>query len=342
MNPQLPTNKQLGEMVDRAAAQAGVSARRQRRWIAVNALVEIFSIAASRGIIPSFLVKGGFAIEFRFLGSARSSRDLDLVIPLEPHALIDAATEVLRIEWSGFTFRIKGHAERREHSFKFEVNALYQSRSWSTFEVELVFAEVHAEELVAAIDLTESGLLRPSPIPCMTVEEQIAQKLHAVSDPSEDRPRDLIDIHLFTTRLSPDRGDILAACVRTFERRATHHWPPTIRIRRGWAEQIDQLIADSELALKSSAVIASVFNLLSQLVGFPMGQNFQYQFIVLHGKNPVPPPTENALGPQGLEVLNRMTQTEGWRLVQVFEYPSPEKTGAALAILEKPMPLAET
>lgn len=92
MSEQLPTNKQLGAVVDRAAAQTGVSARRQRRWIAVNALVEIFSIAASRGIIPSFLVKGGFAIEFRFLGAARSSRDLDLVIPLEPHALIDAAT----------------------------------------------------------------------------------------------------------------------------------------------------------------------------------------------------------------------------------------------------------
>ena len=145
---------------------------------------------------------------------------------------MDAATEVLRLEWSGFTFRIKGQAERREHSFKFEVNALYQNRNWSTFEVELVFAEVYAEELVAAIDLTAFGLLRPSPIPCMTVEEQIAQKLHAVSDPSEDRPRDLIDIHLFITRLTPDIGDILAACVRTFELRATHQWPPNIKLAR--------------------------------------------------------------------------------------------------------------
>jgi hypothetical protein len=324
-------------MVDRAAAQTGVSARRQRRWIAVNAPVEIFSIAASRGIIPSFIVKGGFAIEFRFLGAARSSRDLDLVIPLEPHALMDAAIEVLRLEWSGFTFRIKGQAERREHSFKFEVNALYQNRNWSTFEAELVFAEVHAEELVAAIDLTAFGLLRPSPIPCMTVEEQIAQKLHAVSDPSEDRPRDLIDIHLFMTRLTPDVDDILAACVRTFQLRATHQWPPNITIRSGWVEQIDQLIADSELALSSSDIITGVFDLLSRLVGFPMGQNFQYHFIVLQGKTQLPPPTENALGPQGLEVLNRMTQHEGWRLVQVIRYPSPEKTGAVLAVLEKPM-----
>jgi hypothetical protein len=38
MSAQLPTNKQLGAMVDRAAAQTGVSARRQRRWIAVARL----------------------------------------------------------------------------------------------------------------------------------------------------------------------------------------------------------------------------------------------------------------------------------------------------------------
>jgi len=338
MSAQLPTNKQLGAMVDRAAAQTGVSARRQRRWIAVNALVEIFSIAASRRIIPSFIVKGGFAIEFRFLSAARSSRDLDLVIPLEPPALMDAATEVLRLEWSGFTFRIKGQAERRMHSFKFEVNALYRNRSWSTFEVELVFAEVYAEELVAAIDLTAFGLLQPSPIPCMTVEEQIAQKLHAVSDPSEDRPRDLIDIHLFNTRLTPDRAELLAACVRTFELRSTHPWPPNIDIRNGWVEQIDNLIADSELALTSSEVISGAFDLLSQLVGFPMGQNFQYHFIVLEGKTPLPPATEHALMPRGLDVLDRMTQRYGWRLVQLIKYPSMDKTAAVLAVLEKPLP----
>jgi hypothetical protein len=34
MSAQLQTNKQLGAMVDRAAAQTGVSARRQHRWIA--------------------------------------------------------------------------------------------------------------------------------------------------------------------------------------------------------------------------------------------------------------------------------------------------------------------
>jgi len=92
-------------------------------------------------------------LSFRFLSAARSSRDLDLVIPLEATLSWTPQPKCFGSNGVVFTFRIKGQAERREHSFKFEVNALYQNRNWSTFEVELVFAEVYAEELVAAIDL---------------------------------------------------------------------------------------------------------------------------------------------------------------------------------------------
>jgi hypothetical protein len=49
-----------------------------RRWIAVIAFVEVFKIANARGEVPAFLVKGGFAIEFRFRSKARSSRDVDI------------------------------------------------------------------------------------------------------------------------------------------------------------------------------------------------------------------------------------------------------------------------
>lgn len=56
----------------------------------------------------------------------------------------------------------------------------------------------------------------------MTAAEQIAQKLHAVSDPNEHRPRDLIDIYLLAARLRPADAEVLDHCVRTFEDRATH------------------------------------------------------------------------------------------------------------------------
>jgi hypothetical protein len=70
-----------------------MSVRRHRRWIAVNALIEIFHIAQQRGIIPSFIVKGGFALEFRFRKEARASRDVDVVVPIAVKETLDALVE---------------------------------------------------------------------------------------------------------------------------------------------------------------------------------------------------------------------------------------------------------
>lgn len=177
-----PTLKQLARKVDQTATADEVSVRRVRRWIAAIALTQILNVARARGIIPGFLVKGGFALELRFHGEARASRDVDVVIPLERQVLMDAVIEALRIGWSGFTFQIKGTPEERDRSFRFELNSRYANQDWSTFELELVFDQIIAQETVTPIDLSVFGLLQPDEIPCMTAAEQIAQKLHAATD----------------------------------------------------------------------------------------------------------------------------------------------------------------
>lgn len=336
----LPSNSELGRKVHAAISGMGVTARRHRRWLAVNALVEVFNIAVASGIIPRFLVKGGFALEFRFHGEARASRDVDFVVPIEADRILDAAIEVLRLDWSGFSFRIKGTPERREHSWKFDVSSLYQNREWSTFEVELVFDEIIADDRVAPIDFTAYGLLQPSDIPCMTVTEQIAQKLHAVTDPGENRPRDLIDIYLCDTRLSPNDDELRAECVRTFQQRGAHPWPPNVAIRDGWDAQLEKLIADSELTLAVKEVTDGVRRLIARLVGFIVAQNYRYHFLVLSGKSPVPNVLESAINNDGgYEILVQMTQKEGWRLAHMIPYPDGEgaATRAVLAVLEQPI-----
>jgi hypothetical protein len=269
----LPTSKELSRAVEGAAAADGLTSRRVRRWIAVIALAQVFNIARERGILPAFVVKGGFALELRFRGEARASRDIDIVLPLEREALMDAAVEALRIEWSGFAFRIKGTPDRRDHSFKFELNSLYQNKEWATFEVELVFGSVTDQDAIPPLDLSTFGLLQAADIPCMTAAEQIAQKLHAASDPSENRPRDLIDIYLLDTRLRPSNADLLDQCIRTFEERATHAWPPNIDLRDGWVPQLQEMIDRLDLALNIDAILHSVRALVSRLVGFTMSPN---------------------------------------------------------------------
>jgi predicted nucleotidyltransferase component of viral defense system len=334
----LPSSRELSKTVDVAAAADNLSSRRVRRWVAVIALAQVFNIARTRGTIPRFIVKGGFALELRFRGEARTSRDIDIVLPLEREALMDAAIEALRIEWSGFAFRIKGTPERREHSFKFEVNSLYQNKEWSTFEVELVFGPVTTEDGVVPFNLATFGLLQPVDIPCMTAAEQIAQKLHAASDPNEDRPRDLVDIYLLDTRLRPPDTELLHHCVRTFEERATHAWPPNIDLRDGWDRQLLEMLERLELTLTLEDLLSGVRALVARLVGFTMSKNFRYHFIVLSALQSVPNLMNNAVThDDAYGVFTRMTEQEGWRLLQMMPYPVGAPTRAILAILEQPM-----
>lgn len=94
---QLPTNKELARTVETVSALKGMSIRRHRRWIAVNALIEVLHIGTQRGLIPAFIVKGGFALEFRFRTEARASRDVDVVVALTADDILDAFVQVLRI-----------------------------------------------------------------------------------------------------------------------------------------------------------------------------------------------------------------------------------------------------
>ena len=263
----LPTPKKLSRAVEEAAIRDGVTARRMRRWIGAIALVETLNVARAQGILPKFIVKGGFALEFRFRAEARASRDIDIVLPLKRDELMDAAVEALRLEWSGFSFRIKGTPIQAERSFRFEVNAFYQNKEWSTFDVELVFGPIDAVERVEPLDFAAFGLLQPGDIPCMTVAEQIAQKLHAATDPDENRPRDLIDIYLLDTRLPRDDAKLLDHCITTFEQRAKQLWPPNIVVQDGWNVQLEELITRFQLPITVDQVVHGVRALIKRLLG---------------------------------------------------------------------------
>jgi predicted nucleotidyltransferase component of viral defense system len=260
-----PTRKRLEAAVKQAAATEGIAERRMRRWIAVIALIEIFSIARDAQRLPAFLIKGGLALEFRFRARARSSRDVDFVFPMPKDALMDALIEALRIEWSGFRFSLKGVPEDRGHSLRLVVNASYQGCEWSTFEVDLAQGSVDDSEFVTPYDLGAFGLMRPSTIPCLGVVEQIAQKLHAVTSPREDRARDLLDVFLLDTCFAKNDQDLLAAIIRVFAERKTHPWPARIELRETWRATLQQILARSGLEVGVDEIVDGVRAMIGRL-----------------------------------------------------------------------------
>jgi hypothetical protein len=265
VNTPNPPRKELDRAVKGAADKEGITERRLRRWIAASALIEVFSLAQKSGDIPPFLVKGGFALELRFRSRARSSRDVDLVLPLPKEQLVDAVITALRSEWSGFTFRLKSVPEERDHAYRLIVNTLYLAREWATFDVDLVHGAVDEKEFIAPYDATAFGLNLPSEIPCLSTVEQIAQKLHAVTHPTEDRARDLIDIFLLDTRLGRNDSALFAASTRIFEERSEHTWPPTITLHDGWQETLEEIIHRNNLELTVDEIIGGVRSMIERI-----------------------------------------------------------------------------
>jgi hypothetical protein len=69
----------------------------------------------------------------------------------------------------------------------------------------------------------------------MRVDHQVAQKLHAVSEPGSERARDLVDLQLLGGSEDLDLEQVRITCVRLFEYRRQQVWPPTIVKGDDWA-----------------------------------------------------------------------------------------------------------
>jgi hypothetical protein len=60
------------------------------------------------------------------------------------------------------------------------------------------------------------GLPEPAPIPVMRSDHQIAQKLHACTDPENERAHDLVDLQLLVASEELDLAQVRATSVRLF------------------------------------------------------------------------------------------------------------------------------
>ena len=67
------------------------------------------------------------------------------------------------------------------------------------------------------------------------LDYQIAQKIHALTDPDYSRAHDLVDLQLLWAA-GPDLVSVREFCVRTFGFRRAQEWPPLpLRPMDGWA-----------------------------------------------------------------------------------------------------------
>jgi predicted nucleotidyltransferase component of viral defense system len=333
-----PFPKALGKAVAARAEREAVTIRRMRRWVAAIALAQVLLAARERGIIAGFAIKGGHAIELRIRSKARASRDVDVILNVPETTIVDTLRAALAEGWSGFTFTFRDEIQELKHALRIQMATQYRSADWASFELEITADKIVAEDLVEALDLTEFGLDPVAPIPCLNIADQLAQKFHAMTDPNENRPRDLLDIYILAETQVIEDDRLRASIERTFDTRRTHEWPANIELRQGWADEIQTLIADNEFPFSIDDVVAGATRLVARLLGAQISMNYECHFIVLDAHDGVPNGLENALPTNDrMEAFTKMTREEGWRVAHVLRYPSRDVSRAMLFVLERPL-----
>ncbi|MFZ2503163.1 MAG: nucleotidyl transferase AbiEii/AbiGii toxin family protein [Nocardioides sp.] len=222
-------------------------------------------------MLPEGAVKGGTAMALRYgRAESRFTQDLDAarVHPLAD--FIDDFEASLNRGWAGFTGRVVDREPPRPAGIPrayvmqpFDVKLDYIGRSWRTVKFELGHNEIDdavEPELRIAADLvelfTDLGLPAPGPIPVMRADHQVAQKIHAISEPGSERVRDLVDLQLLDRGENLDMAEVKATCIRLFDYRRRQAWPPVMEVGAGWGDLYEGAIEGVDVLPGIEAAVA--------------------------------------------------------------------------------------
>ena len=255
----------LERWLEEWAREEQATAGRLRQYVSVVVVAGMLDRVRDDAGRHRFVVKGGASLELRFGHRARASQDLDTVFRGELDEALTLVTEAVERGWEGlFSGRVVGLGRvdvpgLSVKPLRFKVKLAYLGKSFSTLPMEISAPEGRATDdydTVAVRPLDPLGVRAPSEVPCLAVRYQIAQKLHACTDPMDgdrvnDRARDLADLILIEELAmhGSDLPEIRQACVEIFEGRERHPWPPAVQGFPGWEDLWARLVEEQGFPL---------------------------------------------------------------------------------------------
>jgi predicted nucleotidyltransferase component of viral defense system len=219
-----------------AARDDGVVPRRIHLVVAIDRLlVRLLEAAPGR-----WVVKGGYANQLRRPDDARFTEDLDLKI----ETAIETAAELLASGFAvdladDFSYEVATSPAPLEGppggGLRFVVVVRLAGTELVRFKVDVSAADVVVGGLESYLSdpVVERLGFRRSRFPVYPVNQHVAEKLHALTLPRDvenTRARDLVDLVWFVRHFTFRSESLAIACIATFERRATHPWPPVIDV----------------------------------------------------------------------------------------------------------------
>lgn len=252
------TRVELDERVAAIAGALDIPVQRAR--------VLISSVVVAQMLPDGVVVKGGIGVKLR-LGEVgtRATKDVD-VVAQDRASFLDELNQRLETGWGvvpaskgalkknpdappRLAFSGRARPDRQPQPDGVPVQYLmepyvvtleFMGASWARVPVEVGHDEIGglehtdhltklAEQVVAVGEVLGFGEL--AQVPLISLEQQIAQKIHAATEPNSQRAHDLVDLQLLW-EVAADGGQgldlpVLAdLCRRTFSYRALHEWPP--------------------------------------------------------------------------------------------------------------------
>ena len=231
---------------------------------------------------PRFLIKGGAYIELRLGLSSRATKDIDAIFRGSFDGYLQTLDEALSVPFDGITFlrkepktiEVPGLVEKPR---RIEVVLRFQGRTWRRVTLEISGDEGIAKGAVDTFhtpSLAHFGFSTPITTAGLAMNYQVAQKIHACTDPKtsshpNDRVRDVVDLHLLKAAFYPEGSDLnalLEACQEVFSTRAKdaeatagmqpRPWPPLVVVQPTWDSDYPKYTAEVGLGLTLAAAVA--------------------------------------------------------------------------------------
>lgn len=264
---------QLNARLAQVASRLGIPVARAR--------VMLCTLVVSQMLPDAVAVKGGMGVKLRFgERGTRATSDLDVsarirgeefekkfrarlsegwgTVPASKGELRRNTDAPERVAFTATVRAVKPHdpgLARPEYVMHpYRVSIAFLGSAWGALDVEVSDPEIdlhaHTRKEVDGelLEFSASfGFGDLDPVELIGLEHQIAQKIHAVTDPGYARPHDLVDLQLLWAA-DPDPTILQRLCERTFAWRHRQIWPPLpLRPMDGWELAYDDARAETDV-----------------------------------------------------------------------------------------------
>jgi hypothetical protein len=257
-----PNARAIDAWILQAEKKVGIGAGRLGWMVASNVVIAALQRVLYDDNEPRFLLKGGTYLEFRLGLAARATKDVDTLFRGTFDQFIEVMDDALAKPFDGIEFaRTEPKAievsTRIQKPRRFDIKLKLQGRTWRNISVEVSADEGALGKRVERFEtpsLAYFGLVTPPTTAGIAVDYQVAQKLHACTDPHSlerpnDRVRDVVDLLLlqrafYENELAPE--SLVQACTDLFSARANEamkaqssfvrQWPPIMIAYRHWGK----------------------------------------------------------------------------------------------------------